>query len=605
MIKHICLISGFIISLFSATGQEINGLSLRDGLVLDGEWKIIVDPYENGYYSYRWFPFDAEKNPSRSAFFMDSKAESPSDLIEYDFDKSKSLVVPGDWNTQMPELYYYEGTVWYRKKFDFVPTEDKKSFVYFDAVNYKAEVYLNGSKLGTHFGGFTPFWFDISEMIKPGSNSLILKVDNTRHKEAVPTLNTDWWNYGGITRKVRVIQTPESFVSDFNVQLKSKEDKVIEGYVKMSSKKAGQSLIISFPELEKNMKVETDNTGKAVFTLKMKNLKLWSPDNPVLYTVNIESAEDKIADKIGFRTIHTEGKKILLNGKEIFLRGISIHEELALNNEGRVNSPEKARKLLQWAKDLNCNFVRLAHYPHNEDMVRLADEMGILVWSEVPVYWTIDWKNPDTYQNAENQISEMIQRDKNRASVIIWSIANETPVKPERTEFLSKLATHVRGLDDTRLVSAAMERHNKPGDPSISVVQDPLAEVVDLVSFNQYTGWYGSTPNRCSEISWEIPYNKPVFVSEFGGGAKQGLHGDKHTRWTEEYQEFLYEENIKMLNQIDGLCGLSPWILVDFRSPRRTLPEIQDDFNRKGLISNDGIKKKAFFVLKEYYKSKM
>jgi beta-glucuronidase len=602
--KRIIVLSVLIFSLFSTYGQDINGLALREGKLLNGEWKVIVDPYENGYYSYRWQPFDAAKKPSRSAFFMDSKANSPSDLIEYDFNESKSLLVPGDWNTQMRELYYYEGTVWYRKKFDYSPKENTKSFVYFDAVNYKADVYLNGNKLGTHIGGFTPFWFDITEHVKDGSNSLVLKVDNSRHSEGVPTLNTDWWNYGGITRKVRIISTPVDYITDFMVQLISPDDSAIEGYVKLSSVSAGQKLSISFPELNKNIEAVTDNTGKAVFSAKLKKLELWSPEKPILYTLNIESEHDQISDKVGFRTIQTEGKKLLLNGKEIYLRGISIHEELALNGGGRVNSPEKSKQLLQWALELNCNFVRLAHYPHNEDIVRMADEMGILVWSEVPVYWTIDWENKETYQNAENQISEMIQRDKNRASVIIWSIANETPVKPERTEFLSNLASHVRSLDNTRLVSAAMERHGKPGEPSVSVVQDPLADVVDLVSFNQYTGWYGSTPDRCAEVSWEIPYNKPVFVSEFGGGAKLGLHGDKHARWTEEYQEYLYEETIKMLGQIDGLCGFSPWILVDFRSPRRVLPGIQDDFNRKGLISDDGKKKKAFHVLKDFYNTK-
>lgn len=602
--KKLYAIIALIFSLFSLQGQDINGLALREGKLLGGEWKIIIDPYENGYYNYRWQPFDAEEKPLRRAFFMDSKANSPSDLIEYDFDASKGILVPGDWNTQMQELYYYEGTVWYRRKFEFSPKDGTKSFVYFDAVNYKAEVYVNGIKLGTHIGGFTPFWFDITDKVKEGSNSLVLKVDNSRHREGVPTLNTDWWNYGGITRKVRIITTPEEYITDFKVNIKSPNDNTIEGYIKLSSGNAGRNLSISFPELNKSIKAITDNTGKAVFSTKVKNLKLWSPESPVLYTMNIESEQDKISDRIGFRTIQTEGKKLLLNGKEIYLRGISIHEELALNGGGRVNSPEKAKQLLKWALELNCNFVRLAHYPHNEDIVRLADEMGLLVWSEVPVYWTIDWENQETYRNAENQISEMIQRDKNRASVIIWSIANETPVKPERTVFLTKLANHVRNLDNTRLVSAAMERHSKPGEPSVSVVQDPLADVVDLVSFNQYTGWYGSTPDRCAEVSWEIPYNKPVFVSEFGGGAKQGLHGDKNARWTEEYQEYLYEETIKMLESINGLCGFSPWILVDFRSPRRVLPGIQDDFNRKGLISDDGKKKKAFHVLKDFYSTK-
>ncbi len=250
---------------------------------------------------------------------------------------------------------------------------------------------------------------------------------------------------------------------------------------------------------------------------------------------------------------------------------------------------------------MNRNFVRLAHYPHGEAMTRLADELGILVWSEVPVYWTIDWTNAETYENAQAQLSDNIERDANRASIIIWSIANETPVNEQRTQFLAKMAQCARSLDTTRLISAAMEKHGKPGAPDVSVVQDPLAELVDIVAFNQYVGWYDGLPEKCSRVTWEIQYNKPVLISEFGGDARQGYHGDKDQRWTEEFQEELYKRTLPMLDKIDGLAGIAPWILVDFRSPRRVLLGIQDGFNRKGLISSEGVKKKAFDIMRDYY----
>lgn len=594
----------FVFLAISVQATDINGLAIREGLSLNDVWKVIVDPYENGYYNYRWKPFDTETNPSRNAYFMDSKAESPSDLIEYDFDKSLSLNVPGDWNTQLPELFYYEGTIWYRNKFSFEPKGNEKTFVYFDAVNYKAEVYLNGKKLGSHIGGFTPFYFETTGKLNNGENSLVVKVDNKRLREGVPTLNTDWWNYGGITRKVRIISVPQTFISDFSVNLDKVEPNLIKGYVQLSEKVSGIEIEIAVPELKKNLKLQTGENGRAVFSFAVKKIEPWSPENPKIYDFTVSTPSDRIADKIGFRTITTEGKKVLLNGNPVFLRGISVHEEYAADGGGRVKSAAEAKQLLVWAKELNCNFVRLAHYPHNEEIIRLADSLGLLVWAEVPVYWTIDWTNESTYQNAWNQLSELINRDKNRASVIIWSVANETPVSPQRTEFLGKLITSARNLDNSRLLSAAMERHDKPGNQNISVVEDPLADLVDLVSFNQYTGWYGTTPERCAEVTWEVPYNKPVFISEFGGGAKQGFHGDKNQRFTEEYQVYLYEETLKMISKIDGLCGLSPWILVDFRSPRRVLPGIQDNFNRKGLISDKGVKKQAFYTLQNYYKTK-
>ena len=146
----------------------------------------------------------------------------------------------------------------------------------------------------------------------------------------------------------------------------------------------------------------------------------------------LSSGADKVRDSIGFRTIETRGTQILLNGKPIFLRGISMHEEAPIRG-GRAFSQEDAETLLGWASELGCNFVRLTHYPHSENMTRLADRMGLMVWSEIPVYWDIDWENPATLQNAENQLRDMIARDHNRASVVFWSLSNETPVKPSAT----------------------------------------------------------------------------------------------------------------------------------------------------------------------------
>ena len=218
------------------------------------------------------------------------------------------------------------------------------------------------------------------------------------------------------------------------------------------------------------------------------------------------------------------------------------------------------------------------------------------------MYWTIDWTNAETYQNAQSQLSDEIGRDANRASIIIWSLANETPVSEARTEFLSKLAAKARSLDKTRLLSAAMENHAKPGETNVNIVQDPLADIVDVVAFNEYIGWYDGLPEKCSQVTWEIPYDKPVFISEFGGDAKQGLHGGKDQRWTEEFkfQENLYRQTLPMLDKIDGLAGFSPWILVDFRSPRRVLPGLEDGCNRKGLSSSEGMKKKHSPSCEEY-----
>jgi beta-glucuronidase len=586
--------------------ENIPDLFLHGGISLNGEWKIIIDPYETGFYDYRREQRDLNANPSRAeTFYLDVKPTDPGERVEYDFDTSPSLNVPGDWNTQRPELLYYEGSVWYRRKFDFAGLDDdQRVFVRFGAVNYRADVYLNGQKLGTHIGGFTPFTFEVTRLLKKGANSLIVKVDNNRSKDGVPTLNTDWWNYGGITREVKLVAVPKKFIADHRLALESEQTRVISGWVQINGAGEGESVQLSIPELDEELSAKTDASGRAVFRFTPAKLQLWSPETPKLHEVRIAHGGDTVAERIGFRTVRTQGKQILLNGKPVFLRGICIHEEFPLNGGGRVTTADQAKQLLLWAKELNCNFVRLAHYPHNEAMTRLADELGLLVWSEVPVYWTIDWTNAETYQNAQSQISDNIERDANRASIITWSLANETPVSEARTEFIAKLAKQARSLDKTRLLSAAMEIHAKPGVTNVNVVQDPLADIVDIVAFNEYIGWYDGLPEKCSKVTWEIPYDKPVFISEFGGDARQGYHGSKDQRWTEEYQEDLYRQTLPMLDKIDGLAGFSPWILVDFRSPRRVLPGIQDGFNRKGLISSEGAKKEAFFVLQEYYQKR-
>ena len=592
---------------FCAFAQEYRLINTynRASTSLEGYWKYIVDPYENGYYNYRLDPFENEETPSKNAFFTNSKPADKSDLIEYDFDLSDSLYVPGDWNTQKEKLLYYEGTIWYRRLFDYTKKETaNRVFVSFEAANYQADVYLNGTKLGKHTGGFTPFAYEITSLLKEQGNFLIIKVDNKRIKEGVPTLNTDWWNYGGLTRNVSLIETGATFVDDYFIQADPEDPNRIKGYVHLNGNdKATQGINLRIPLLNVDTLLIPDPSGKAAIDIRSKTMKMWSPEDPGLYQVFLMTPTDTLDDLIGFRSIRTKGHEILLNGKPIFLKGISIHEESPLRG-GRGHSLEDAVKLLEWAKELGCNFVRLAHYPHNEHMVRVADKMGMLVWEENPVYWTISWENPDTYTNAANQLTEVISRDKNRASVIIWSMANETPTSEARTQFLTNLASLARSLDSTRLISAALEQSNYKGDPKTRTIHDAFAAVVDVLSFNQYIGWYDGLPDKARDIRWVIEQDKPVLISEFGAGAKEGFHGDKQTRWTEEYQEYLYEETLQMLNTIEQLRGMSPWILVDFRSPRRVLPKIQDGWNRKGLISDDGVKKKAFYTLQKYYRSK-
>jgi beta-glucuronidase len=593
-------------SAFAATLPEtpLVNAPARTALSLNGRWHVIVDPYDNGYFNYRLEPHDTQKTPNRStAYYLDYKPADPGELVEYDFDTAPSLAVPGDWNSQDDKLLLYEGTVWYRRKFDYAARPGTRQFLHFGAANYEAHVYLNGQKLGSHVGGFTPFQFEVTGRLLPTGNSLVVRVNNQRHPEGVPTVNTDWWNYGGLTRDVTLLETPALFIRDYTLTLQRGTTDRVTGSVDLDHYAGDLAVRIEIPELGFSAEAPVDRGGRAKFDLTVPGLTLWTPENPKLYTVVFSAGGDRIEERLGFRTIATRGTDILLNGRPVFLRGISLHEENPLRG-GRATTAAEARQLLGWAKELGCNYVRLAHYPHNDWMARTADELGLLLWAEVPVYWTIHWDDPATFANARDQLAGLIARDKNRASVIIWSVANETPVTPARTEFLGRLITLARSLDPTRLVSAAMERHSPPGDPLTSIVEDPLAELTDLCSFNEYIGWYAGRIEDCAKTKWIIPYDKPVIISEFGADALQGLHGDKGARFTEEYQAELYRATLAMLEKIPQLRGLTPWILCDFRSPRRMLPHIQDGWNRKGLIGENGTRKQAFAVLQAYYAKK-
>lgn len=569
----------------------------RANTCLNGKWEYVLDPFRT----------EAMGNKQ---IYRNEVPRDKSDRVEYSFNPAQTLWVPGSWNTQKPELMYYESNIWYRRTFDKPDLDDsKRYFVYVGAANYIATVTFNGKRLGRHEGGFTPFCYEVTDLMKKEGNFLIIGVNGGRRADYIPAEVADWFNHGGITRDVLLVETPKAFVSNFylaldKATLNSKVRK-INGRLLLDGETMPADARVQIPELKIDQNVTIDADGDVEFTLNAKRMQLWSTENPKLYDVRIIAGNDTVNDLIGFRTIETKGKQILLNGKPIFLKGICLHDENPLRRN-RANSIEDAELVIGWAKELGCNFLRLAHYPHQENLVRLADKEGILLWEELPLYWGIQWNNQRVLEKAKKQFEELINRDYNRASSIIWSIANETAVVIDRNKFLSSLADHVRSLDPTRLISAACKKdQERDGHPdAVYTYNDPLMEKLDIISLNEYLGWYGGSPAECQGKTFKMGLEKPVIVSEFGGGALQGFHGDKTTRWSEEFQAYLYEESIAMFDKIDGLSGMSPWILCDFMSPLRQLHQVQDGWNRKGLISEQGKKKQAFYVLKKYYESK-
>ena len=588
----------------------ITGADRRTATSLDGDWHSIVDPYFSGLFSFH----HQEKT---NGWFLNRKPQAGDTFpTEYDFGKAPTLKVPADWNSQRESLLYYEGPIWYERDFTYQPNEHKRVFLHVGAANYRSWFWVNGQKVCEHEGGYTSFNCEVTSAIHVGNNFVVAAVDNTRHEDGVPALETDWWNYGGLHRSVSLIEVPETFIDQYDLHLSLEpETKItphgndfgiigslhlahIEGWVHVDGGKAGDKVQVEIPELRSTGSGVLGEGGRAQIHMVASNLERWSPEDPKLCEVKITAGADSITDLIGFRTIETRGTQILLNGMPIFLRGVSIHAE-APYRLGRANTDKDADILLGWAKELGCNFVRLAHYPHDETMLRAADRMGLLVWSENPVYWALQFDNPKVLAKAKQQLNEEIGTSRNHAAIILWSMANETPNTPARTEFIETLAGRARELDPTRLITAALlvraEGHTK-------IVDDPLGKSLDVIGFNEYMGWYEQNPDGADTTDWRIDYQKPLIVSEFGGGAKAGLHGAENERWTEEYQGSIYKHQFGMLNRIPQLRGMSPWVLMDFRSPNRPLTDIQDEFNRKGLISDQGQKKLAFSILERAYK---
>lgn len=581
---------------------QVGNAASRSVLSLNGEWDVIVDPYDTGSVDYKSRPLD-------NGYWADRTKSGPMDLVEYSFADSEKLNVPGDWNTQQDDLFFYEGTVWYRRVFEAGQVESDRRFIRLGGANRRSTVWINGQLLGTNAVGFTPKSYEVTGLLRQGSNSLVVRVDNRRDPAGVPGLRTDWWNYGGITRRVDLLTVPTTFVRDAHAEL-SQDLQQVTGWVAMDGPEMA-SQVVRISVGGRAAEATTDASGVAKWSLERGELGLWSPESPDLHEFKVEAlgvdaeVTDTFRDRIGLRTIRTDGGRVLLNGEPIGFRGVCAHEE-SFDGGGRSWSEADARTLASELKALGCNFVRLAHYPHAEIVSRVMDEEGILVWAEIPVYWKLDYGNPATLSEAKAHLDGLISRDHNRASVAVWSIGNETEVTQECTLFRNELATRVRELDPNRLLAAALEPRLTFEDGRVVrlVLDDPFSETVDLLAINSYIGWYVGQVENMANLPVEIVLDKPFMVSEFGAGAKRGrlpTVADEDELWTEAYQAKLYRETLAWFEGVPNFAGCTPWVLKDFRSPRRLLPGVQDYWNRKGLMDEHGQPKSAYGVVRETY----
>ena len=601
----------------------------RETMPLSGTWQAVPDQYEQ-FGDEGAFGGDGIYDPPRGG------ADYPVDAV---VDDGYEIAVPGCWNEELSGFEQYEGAMWYARRVDWDGRSDR-AFLRFGAVNYRADVWLNGEHLGSHEGGFTPFAFEVTDRLDERTdNLLVVRVDDSREDRKLPAERTDWFTFGGITREVDLVPVPRRYLRNVKVETDLAGDDVtvtVRAWVDDPDANRGENggtdadsaPTVTIPDLDHSWALDAadawettphdgaDSTVSGTIyegttTFDAETVDLWTPEDPQLYdlTVDIEgsgSSEDddgddaidgdELTERVGFRTVSVEGSDVLVNGEPVTLRGISLHEEA--DGRGRsLRSVDRAKRF-DWIADLGCNFARLAHYPHHEAMARRADEAGVLLWTEVPAYWTVEFDDPAVRDNYRQQVREVVQRDWNRPSVALWSIANETDHEDEtRNEVLPEIAAHVRSLDDTRLVTAACFVDET--DEGEIVLADPLADHLDVFGINEYRGWYHGEPDDFERFD-DDPSGPPVLVTEVGAGAKRGNDGPADERWTEQSQAEFYRRQLAALDGIEQCCGLSPWILFDFRSPRRQNP-YQRGYNRKGLRDENGHEKAAFDVLRRYY----
>lgn len=552
----------------------------RRAFSLEGDWAFAHDLHFNGLRS-RWFEI-VPMAPEARAF-------------PYDWDpfNSDTTPVPSNWQMVDDQLFLFEGAGWYARTIDSADLPDSaRHFLRIGAAAYECKVFLNGTYLGRHQGASTPFTVELTDHLKKGANYLYLCVDNLRTRDRVPMRHTDWFNYGGIYREVEIYSTPAEVIRDLFVAL------VPDGtYSKIrvvaELDGAGSEARFDLPELGISLTLPVES-GHAETVIEAKP-ELWSPDTPKLYDVSLSYGEDLVRDRVGFREIRREGTEILLNGKPIFLRGVAVHEDD--ETLGKVMSMADLKRRFADARELGCNFLRLAHYPHHEAAAKMADEIGMLLWEEVPVYWAIDFLNPATRADATNQLSELIRRDRNRASVVIWSVGNENPDSDARLAFMTHLVETARALDPTRLTSAACLV-----DIDSLRIADRLAAVIDIIGINEYFGWYFPNFEDLVAIGENSKPDRPVVISETGADAVIPAHGGPETGlFSESYMAEVYRNQIAILQKLDYVKGISPWILYDFRAERRQ-NKWQKGWNRKGLIAQDKItRKEGFRIMQGFY----
>lgn len=546
------------------------------------------------------------------------------------------IAIPGSWNEQLEEqgLKNYVGKAWHETIFRIPEVLQKghKIWLRVGAADHKASAWLNGEYIGEHEGGYMPFELDLTNSLtKAGDeNHLVICVDsalsmhtlpqdvdptstlyNTKpyeRRHLFPATRFDFFPYGGLTRSVNLVATPIDYISNIRI------DSSLEGKVSVEvDSSSSEKIKVQILDAEKKEVASSVAEQSNKVNLSLDEVNSWSPSDPYLYTARVslyrtDDIVDEYDEQFGIREIKIEGGKILLNGEELFLSGFGKHEEYPIVGRGQFRAGYvRDHELMRW---IGANSYRTSHYPYDEEMMRLGDQLGFLIINEVPAVSLGFWSNElnelqPLLINHKKAIQELITRDKNHPSVISWSITNEPNLWAEEyyqneasRQYFKELYDFTKSLDESRpVMSISMARFKE---------HDVVLESCDIIGLNRYYGWYTKPVDldqAGKDLAKELDatfekYGKPIMITEFGADTVEGLHATTAQMFTEEFQTAFIFKYLEVLEQRDFMCGAHVWNFADFLTPQHFRRVV---LNKKGVFTRDRLPKSVAFKLRDHW----
>ena len=518
---------------------------------------------------------------------------------------------------------------WYRK--DFVlpatafpaatPARDQHWIVRFESINYRAQVWLNGRMIGVHVGAYLPFELDLTGL-RPGANRLVIRVDNRRSRSDLPPgPGGNWFNYGGILREVYLRAVDRAELQTVQVRpilacprcAATIDERVLVRNV--TERRQSVRLTGSYGATALDFGTATIAPGAtwtARATVAIAHPRLWSPDHPTLYRARLTLRGRDGARLGGYFTYSgirsvtvTPDGRLELNGRLLHLRGAAFHESDAML--GSALDSAHRQRLIGWVRRLGAHLIRV-HYPLHPEIQELADQYGILVWSEVPVYQLASayLADPGVLGLAQTMLRTNILTNQNHPSVLVWSVGNElaTPADAPETAYIARAAALVHRLDPTRPVGMAVS--DWPGI-GCQRAYGPL----DVVGFNDYFGWFDAGAGATADREQLGPFldsfracypRKALFVTEFGFDANRAGPIEEHGTYAFQADAAAY--HLRVFATKPWLAGAVYWVLQDYvQNPSYSggNPWPDPPYNRKGLVSLSGGLKPAFAVVAAAY----